>query len=549
MILRVLTACLATGAALGLALLAAPAAVADEGDTWVVSFEGHGHAVYFGLDGVTETGETEVTSETLWCGVESCEYRYFTSGDERAVLSAAAPSTTVSWPGWERNYCEGDWEPAGSATVSFSGTTLTVHLHREPSAQHDDCGYTWGSDYEFVGEWRGGDRADLCALVGGPCPGERPVAESSPVPVEQNGSGPADPGANASTVTSRLSDSPSAPSVLSALATPAQAGTAPSQLALAALVTVILLLLVAFPTALLNSASEAAADRLGAWRARRTAARTPDAVPPAWSRSWWWAAAGVAAASVISSFVDPGFGLNLGSARVLLSLATGFAVDVVLGWAAVIWLTRRLVPAATHSYAFQPLSLLLVVVAVIFTRVSGFEPGIVFGLVAGVAFAGLTGAAAKARSVLISLGWAFGLAVTAWIAYGALAGWSGESFWGTFAVETLSGIAVGGMAALPIALVPLRGLAGQAIWSWNRWVWAGCYALGLFAFFIVLMPMPFAWGDVPWSLWAWIGAYLVYAAVAVTSWLLLTRPWERRPAEAGEAADANSAETVTAPAP
>lgn len=109
------------------------------------------------------------------------------------------------------------------------------------------------------------------------------------------------------------------------------------------------------------------------------------------------------------------------------------------------------------------------------------------------------------------------------------------------------------MAALPIALVPLRGLAGHAIWSWNRGVWAGCYAVGLFAFFVVLMPMPFSWGDVSWSLWAWIGAYLTYAAVAITAWLLLARPWERPPVEpaapAAAPAIADDAGTVAAPTP
>ncbi len=110
---------------------------------------------------------------------------------------------------------------------------------------------------------------------------------------------------------------------------------------------------------------------------------------------WWWAASGVALAALISAFVDPEFGFNPGSVRVVLSLLVSFAIDVALGWLIVIWVMRRLVPGATHTFLFRPATLLVVVAAVVFSRLTGFEPGIVFGLVAGVASAprrqGVTG--------------------------------------------------------------------------------------------------------------------------------------------------------------
>lgn len=489
---------------------------ADDPDAWDVYFTGTWHNVTTDpITGSSDVVDNAHSTQVLSCRPDGCTY---SESDERElVISASSPTASLTWPESGDDICTEDWIQGGSVTVSFTGTTLRVHGRYEPSGQ-DDCGYGVETVYEFVGEWVGKDAAELCGLTGGPCA--------------------LDAGAGAapnSAASSHLDSAAAAPSVLSALATPAQAGVAPQQLVLAALVTIVLLLLVAFPTALLNSASESGAERLAAWRARRSARREPAPTTRAWSRSWGWAALGVLAASVISSFVDPGLGFNAGSIRVVLSLLVGFALDVVLGWSVVIWLTRRLVPSATHSYAFQPLSLLIVVVAVVFSRVTGFQPGILFGLVAGVAFGGVVGAAAKARSTLASLGWAFALAVVAWLGYGALAGFTGESFWATFAVETLSGIATGGMAALPIALVPLKGLTGHTLWSWNRWVWAGCYAVGLFAFFVVLMPMPFSWGDVSWSLWAWICAYLAYAAVAVGAWLLLSRPWQRDRATAPDA--------------
>lgn len=392
-----------------------------------------------------------------------------------------------------------------------------------------------------------------------------------------------------STTTSQLaSGNPAAPSVFSALATPAEAGTAPQQLITAVLLTIILVLLVAFPTSLLNSAVETGSERMsGWWAARRRREAEPigpaiesipavdavdaadaslDAAAAADARAdatagadaradamggadpslgtaeplvdpdapstpklsrWWWAASGVALAALISAFVDPEFGFNPGSVRVVLSLLVSFAVDVALGWFLVILVMRRLVPGATHTFLFRPATLLVVVAAVVFSRLTGFEPGIVFGLVAGVAFGALVGKASEARGALVTLGYAFVVALAAWALYGLLGGGAatGDSFWSTFLIETLSAIAVGGMAALPIALFPVRGMAGYAIWSWHRWVWAACYAVGLFAFFVVLMPMPFAWEGVAWDLTAWIGVYLVYAIGAAVAWVVIARPW------------------------
>lgn len=358
---------------------------------------------------------------------------------------------------------------------------------------------------------------------------------------------------------------PAAPSVLSALTPPAQLRVTPVQAVWAAVLTVVLVLLVAFPTALLNSAVEAGSDRVSGWwtsRRARAEARTGDegdtasegevdddgAMPGesrGWSHSWWWAAAGVLAASLISAFVDPGFGLNPGSGRVVLSILASFGVDVVLGWLLVIWIMRKAQPGANHTYVFRPLTLLVVVAAVVFTRLTGFEPGIVFGLVAGVSFGALVGIAAEARAALVTIGYGFAVAAVAWVLYGAFAPAIGESFWGSLAGEALAATAVAGMVALPIAFLPLRGLPGHAVWAWNRVVWAVGYAVGLLAFFVILMPMPTSWAEVQWELGAWVGVYLAYAVVAVVAWFVLARGRRDEASERhdeGEEAPADSIE-------
>ena len=173
------------------------------------------------------------------------------------------------------------------------------------------------------------------------------------------------------------------------------------------------------------------------------------------------------------------------------------------------------------SYSFKPATLLLVVVAVAFTRITEFEPGIIFGLVAGVGFGALVGQAQEARAALVMLGYGAAAGLMAWFAYGALGDPDGVV--GTFVSETLAATAIAGMAALPIALFPLPGMPGHAVFAWNRTRWAGCYALGLVAFFLVLMPTPYAWEEVGWTLRAWVLGYLAYLGAALVLWSLVRR--------------------------
>ncbi|WP_295576882.1 hypothetical protein [uncultured Microbacterium sp.] len=518
---------LLTVAALPLLLGAAAPPVDEPAPTLVATYQVTAEEVSTGPDGATETdgasGIVELTCAGSTCRVTGEPYRSLLRGLPLELGTSAVGESTS--PGAATACGDGIGERRIEVTADATGFRASL---TQDSLGWNDCGD--GSEaYSHAREitWTG-------ALVTGP------VCMFS------------EAGCRATESASALATGdPAAPSVLSALATPATAGTAPIQLGLAALMTLVLVLLVAFPTALLNSAVESGSERAAGWWSARQTRRHPaadgeDVITPRrqWTASWWWAGAGVVAASVISAFVDPQFGLNPGSGRMVLSILISFAVDVVLGWAAVVWIMSRMNPGVTHSYSFRPLTLLVVVAAVVFTRVTGFEPGIVFGLVAGVAFGALAGRSAEAKSALVTLGYAFAWAAVAWVVYGAVADSAGDSFLATLLVEALAAVAVGGMAALPVALIPLRGMPGYPIWRWSRWLWAGCYAVGLLAFFIVLMPMPFAWDEVGWELGAWVGVYLVYAAAAVVAWLVLARPWQKDESASPEVTAEPDAEAV-----
>ncbi len=338
------------------------------------------------------------------------------------------------------------------------------------------------------------------------------------------------PGAHAlagGSVTGRSSGprAASAPSVLSALPTIATALTARNSV-WAAATAVILVLLIAIPTYFFNEAAGQASTLLEEWLGRR---RKPKPKPkpmkavqekPVRLAGWPLAASGVIAASIISAFVDPRFGFDAASLRTFASILASFVIDVCIGWFLLLIVVRKTHPASTARFEFRPITLLIVVAAVLFTRLTSFQPGIVFGLVAGVVFGGLLATADKARIALIGLGWSFGIGVVAWVGYSVTGSHP------VFLHETLSGIAIAGSSTLPIALLPVRGLTGALVWQWKRWVWAVAYGIGLFSFMVMLMPMPFSWQSVPLNLIVWLVLYLAYAVVAVGLWLLVARPWK-----------------------
>lgn len=505
-------------------------------------YEGTSVRNSFSIDGEAEDSRTDPVTITVTCVDFVCTFdgvpfwlRLVTEGaidGSEVVVTWSQPATgTPCAEEGDADYYYNQTE--GSATLT--ATALTATAFESPS-EWIECSATrsvtrWGSTLLLDTTLVSGDP---CVLDESFCPEPEPAALTAPAdePV-----------------------TPSTPSTFSALAAPADT-LAPQQVLTAVLMTLVLVILLALPTALLNSASSAGAERVAAWRAsiaaRRATLRSglPTGVRATGGRvrAWWarasttrrglpLAAATLLTAAVMSGFVDPDFGTSASTPRVLLSIVLGFTIDVLLGWVAMLILLPRLIAGVDARVDARPATLLIVLGAVIVTRLTGFEPGIVFGLVAGVAVGATLATAARVRVAIVGLAWGYGLAVLAWIVYAALepvvldaasASPEGLPPLGLVLVrEALATMTMAGIAALPVALVPVRGLTGHEVWQWSRSRWAVLYAVGLLSFFLVLMPMPFAWAGVDAALATWVTGYLIYAGVAVALWLAITQPWKR----------------------
>lgn len=466
---------------------------------------------------------------------------------------------------------------ASATSMSITTTSVSQEVHCDASTWYS----YWATTRSFDGVFTAGDP---CVLDGGECTPAPVVPVVADAPLAPASAAKATPtGRGGSELASGAA---AAPSVLTSLPAIQDTSLGLADVCAAVLVTVILSLLVAFPKKLYAAAISAAPARWSGhreWASRRTgragrawhrvvtappprlparlrraprANAAPDAGEPVshrvGSRPWRRAALGVVAAGVVSSFVDPGFGLNWGSARVAVSLAASFILNVVIGWSVAIWLARRVTPGLAATYQFKPLSLLVVALTVVFTRATGMQPGMVFGLVAGVALGAMASKAAEARVAVVQTGYAFALGLAGWAAYSVLVGALGGTgnLLGRLLIDTLAGLSIAGFAAAPLALLPVAGMGGGTVYAWNRRVWAALYATGLLGFFVVLMPMSYSWKDVGVPLAAWLSLYAAYAGVAVVLYAALVQPWRSRAArddDEAEGVEGDAGEDTGAP--
>ena len=345
---------------------------------------------------------------------------------------------------------------------------------------------------------------------------------------------------------------PLAPSVFSVLRTIAQAAPDAVQTSVIAGSAVVLTLVVGWPSSLLNSVVGSRYQALLLWlrgRFRRKPAASqqgaqelpPDdraAVPhpdhPTGSGlPGWLMWPGFAAAAIIGAFVDPEFGLNPMSLRVVLTLLASFVIFNLATWAIVKAVALRIQPDSKPYLRFRWGTLTILALAVLIARLLELKPGIVFGLVAGIAFAAVLRKTGSAATVLAGSGFALVLGAIGWVGYSLLApitATSPDSLPLIVLTEFLAAMTVKGVSTLPLSLLPLGGLDGAKLLKWKRWVWPIAYAVGLASFLLVMITIPKSWGEIPGDFVRWTLLFGGYALLAVIVWFINSRMLAKRPA-------------------
>lgn len=281
-------------------------------------------------------------------------------------------------------------------------------------------------------------------------------------------------------------------SFVGSLPTPLEISLDPVVIATGAVAAAGIVLVIPFPGALFNSTWEANAEEIGRW-GRGLRRRLGRLRADAGGTSFWQRPLGIGAFFVLSavlySFLDPTFGPgDLGGSLVTFAGMLGglvagtliFALPtVVFHWFQVRELGRLRVLPGTIAVA---------AVCVLVTRLTGFQPGYLYGLVIGFIFATELAPAAEGRGAFIAAAWMLLVALVAWVALIPVGASAADGAIVPMILQaTLTTLVVGGLEGVAIGLLPMRFLPGEAILRWSRRAWTVLFGIGVFAFLHVLV--------------------------------------------------------------
>jgi DNA-binding beta-propeller fold protein YncE len=354
---------------------------------------------------------------------------------------------------------------------------------------------------------------------------------------------------------------PPAP-IAESMPSPLQVSIAPEDVVRTVGISLLVLLLVGAPTPLFNETLEANLDEIqgglrrlvprrsssGTGRLDRLRARLrrftdgPIAL-----------AAYLVAAAIIYSFLTPGFPGNdavivLGVA--ILGLAVATAADILPGQRYVVgkYADRGKIRVALWT-------LVLAGICVLISRISGMQPGFMYGIIGTFAFVVALGASDEGRMEARGAVALLALAIVAWFARIPFQPAPGVPASGTDLTINLAlvGIFVIAVEGLVFGLIPLSFLPGQKIWAWSRWRWLLLWGTGLALFAHVLVfPVTVAQPNPdPASLTTTLISVAIYGSVAIGLWLFFRWHNAHRPTEVASEplADADVAPSVPEPTP
>lgn len=227
--------------------------------------------------------------------------------------------------------------------------------------------------------------------------------------------------------------------------------------------------------------------------------------------------------ALVYGFIEPHFGFNRASFALLIGLVGTMGVlTATHELARGVYLDRKF-HRPGRLVAF-PVALLTAVVLVVISRLAHFQPGYVFGVLAGLAFAVKPTERQDGRSCAVASLWMLAVAVTAWLVWVPVQDLvvDGHTSFGLLVIDALlSTTWAFGIQSVLFSLLPMRFMDGELVLAWSRLGWVAIYGFSMFVFVQMIMhPQTSRYGGhIDASLASMLLLFLAYAGAAVTFWL------------------------------
>jgi len=323
-----------------------------------------------------------------------------------------------------------------------------------------------------------------------------------------------------------------APSIAYVLPGPLDISLAPQDVARSVGITAFIMLLLGAPTPIFNSTLGDNRALIERYARRKRPKRLRQATGQggglarfakqliAWSHTWTGLVLYLLLAALLYAFLDNTFPFQ-NAARTfgttLFGIAVGTAVSQVPGelYVRSRYKTRGKVHVALWT-------LILAAACVLITRITGVQPGYVYGIIGGFTFGIALSAddhgrmAFRGMSVLLVVG------LAAWFARIPFEPSVGLVSGDTGAVinQVLADIFIGAVQGTAIGLIPLKFLTGETLFSWSRWKWAVLWGVAILFFaHVVLYPVSsFTPNPSPTGVWTILLTVVIYGAIALGFW-------------------------------
>jgi hypothetical protein len=271
---------------------------------------------------------------------------------------------------------------------------------------------------------------------------------------------------------------------VTSLAQPDQVGTTADSLFLSALGALAMLLAIAFPSQLFNSTLDENYDEVRGWFGYHRPHQDDSVRHQAVEFVGF-----VLLGGLLYGLLSPDLAFDRSSAALVLGLSVSLVV-VSLGFRVphMFYVHHR--DGEWGRLRVLPGTAVVAVGCVVVSRLVGFQPGYLYGLIAGLAIrrrlaTDTTGALTAVSAVSV-----FALSFAAWFArvpVTAAAAGENASIWLIALEACLAAISVLGIETVVICLIPLRFVEGSKLAAWSRTAWALVFGLAAFGFVHVLL--------------------------------------------------------------
>jgi hypothetical protein len=196
----------------------------------------------------------------------------------------------------------------------------------------------------------------------------------------------------------------------------------------------------------------------------------------------------LALTALIYGFLSPTFGLDANSLALFLGLLVGLAlITAAFDLPLRIYHGRRSQKHDAGVLRALWWTLLVALICVVVSRLAGFQPGYLYGLIVSIVFVTEISLRDEGIGTWLASLWLLVLSVVAWIALVFVRQTSLDPWVGLFVQTVLVTFVVAGIEALAIGLLPMRFLPGHPLYRWRKSMWFPLMVLAIFGYLLILV--------------------------------------------------------------